>query len=89
MCSGDVDRPHPDAASPFTAFPVSSVVDAVIFDIDGTLLDSAAGIVAGFQHTLQVMGIETEEVLHSEARRIPVRTPSGVTSSGNSVSATS
>lgn len=47
---------------------MSSVVDAVIFDIDGTLLDSAAGIVAGFRHTLQAMGIEppTEEVLHSD-----------------------
>ena len=29
---------------------------AVIFDIDGTLLDSAAGIVAGFRHALRSVG---------------------------------
>jgi phosphoglycolate phosphatase len=30
----------------------------VVFDIDGTLLDSAAGIVAGFQHALRSVGFE-------------------------------
>ncbi|MET0693737.1 MAG: HAD hydrolase-like protein [Propionibacteriaceae bacterium] len=30
----------------------------VVFDIDGTLLDSAAGIVAGFQHALSSVGFE-------------------------------
>lgn len=40
----------------------------VVFDIDGTLLDSAAGIVAGFQHALRSIGIEppSEEVLRSD-----------------------
>lgn len=31
---------------------------AVVFDIDGTLLDSAPGIVAGFQHALRSVGFE-------------------------------
>lgn len=30
---------------------------AVVFDIDGTLLDSAPGIVAGFQHALRSVGV--------------------------------
>lgn len=30
---------------------------AVVLDIDGTLLDSADGIVAGFRHTLEVVGV--------------------------------
>jgi phosphoglycolate phosphatase len=30
----------------------------VVFDIDGTLLDSAPGIVAGFQHALRSVGFE-------------------------------
>jgi phosphoglycolate phosphatase len=40
----------------------------VIFDIDGTLLDSADGIVAGFQHALRSAGIEPpdEGVLRSD-----------------------
>jgi len=33
-------------------------VEVVIFDIDGTLLDSADGIVAGFQHALRSAGVE-------------------------------
>jgi len=41
---------------------------AVIFDIDGTLLDSADGIVAGFRHALQAMGLTPPEeaVLRSD-----------------------
>jgi phosphoglycolate phosphatase len=31
---------------------------AVVLDIDGTLLDSADGIVAGFRHTLEAVGVE-------------------------------
>ncbi len=40
----------------------------VIFDIDGTLLDSAAGIVAGFRHALGAMGLAapSEEELRSD-----------------------
>ena len=34
---------------------------AVIFDIDGTLLDSAAGIVAGFRHALQQRRLRATE----------------------------
>jgi phosphoglycolate phosphatase len=30
----------------------------VVFDIDGTLLDSATGIIAGFQHALRSVGFE-------------------------------
>lgn len=33
-------------------------VSAVVFDIDGTLLDSATGIVTGFQHALRSVGFE-------------------------------
>lgn len=40
----------------------------VVFDIDGTLLDSAAGILAGFQHALRAGGVpvpsETELRVH-------------------------
>ena len=41
---------------------------AVIFDIDGTLLDSAAGIVAGFRHALRSVGFAppTDAVLRSD-----------------------
>jgi len=41
---------------------------AVIFDIDGTLLDSAAGIVAGFRHALHSVGFTPpcDEVLRSD-----------------------
>lgn len=41
---------------------------AVIFDIDGTLLDSAAGIVAGFRHALRSVGFAppSDEVLRSD-----------------------
>ena len=41
---------------------------AVIFDIDGTLLDSAAGIVAGFRHALRSVGFAppTDSVLRSD-----------------------
>jgi phosphoglycolate phosphatase len=43
-------------------------VTAVIFDIDGTLLDSATGIVAGFQHALRSVGFEPpdEQTLRSD-----------------------
>lgn len=41
---------------------------AVIFDIDGTLLDSAAGIVAGFATAMRAVGLEPppESVLRSD-----------------------
>jgi len=41
---------------------------AVIFDIDGTLLDSAAGIVAGFRHALRSVGFPppSDAVLRSD-----------------------
>ena len=41
---------------------------AVVFDIDGTLLDSAAGIVAGFRHALRSVGFTppTDAVLRSD-----------------------
>jgi phosphoglycolate phosphatase len=41
---------------------------AVIFDIDGTLLDSAAGIVAGFRHALRSVGFAppSDAVLRSD-----------------------
>ena len=35
-----------------------SGTSAVVFDIDGTLLDSADGIVAGFAHALRSVGVE-------------------------------
>jgi phosphoglycolate phosphatase len=40
----------------------------VVFDIDGTLLDSAPGIIAGFQHALRSVGFEPpeEQVLRSD-----------------------
>jgi phosphoglycolate phosphatase len=40
----------------------------VVFDIDGTLLDSASGIVAGFQHALRSVGFEPpdQQVLRSD-----------------------
>lgn len=43
-------------------------LSAVVFDIDGTLLDSAAGIVAGFQHALRSVGFAppAEAVLRSD-----------------------
>jgi phosphoglycolate phosphatase len=34
-----------------------AAVRTVVFDIDGTLLDSAAGILAGFQHALRAGGV--------------------------------
>jgi phosphoglycolate phosphatase len=37
---------------------VWSGVSAVVFDVDGTLLDSADGIVAGFAHALRSVGVE-------------------------------
>jgi phosphoglycolate phosphatase len=43
-------------ARPATAFA------AVIFDLDGTLLDSAEGIVAGFQHAMTSVGFEPPDV---------------------------
>ena len=36
----------------------NTAVPVVVFDIDGTLLDSAAGIIAGFQHALRSVGFE-------------------------------
>ena len=41
---------------------------AVVFDIDGTLLDSAPGIVAGYAHALAAVGfpVPSEEVLRSD-----------------------
>ncbi len=43
-------------------------LSAVIFDIDGTLLDSAGGIVAGFRHALTSVGFESpsDELLRSD-----------------------
>lgn len=43
-------------------------VQAVVFDIDGTVLDSATGIVAGFQHALRSVGFEPpdEQTLRSD-----------------------
>lgn len=40
----------------------------VVFDIDGTLLDSATGIVAGFRHALRTVGFEPpdERALRSD-----------------------
>jgi len=40
----------------------------VVFDIDGTLIDSAAGIVAGYQYALASVGfaVPTEKVLRSD-----------------------
>ena len=40
-----------------TSSPWPTDLAAVIFDIDGTLLDSADGIVAGFRHALTSVGI--------------------------------
>ena len=40
-----------------TSAPWPTDLTAVIFDIDGTLLDSADGIVAGFRHALTSVGI--------------------------------
>ncbi|HEY5786772.1 MAG TPA: HAD hydrolase-like protein [Microlunatus sp.] len=37
--------------------PAPTGVATVVFDIDGTLLDSAAGILAGFQHALRAGGV--------------------------------
>ena len=37
--------------------PAPAAVRTVVFDIDGTLLDSAAGILAGFQHALRAGGV--------------------------------
>jgi phosphoglycolate phosphatase len=39
-------------------------VSAVIFDIDGTLLDSAPGIVAGFQHAMGSVGVPVPDAQH-------------------------
>jgi phosphoglycolate phosphatase len=39
------------------ARPGGSNVDVVIFDVDGTLLDSAPGIVDGFQHAVAAVGL--------------------------------
>lgn len=36
-------------------------ITTVVFDIDGTLLDSATGILAGFQHALTVGGVAVPE----------------------------
>ena len=48
--------------------PAPAGVTTVVFDIDGTLLDSAAGILAGFQRALQAGGVavpaETELRVH-------------------------
>lgn len=45
-----------------------SAPPAVIFDIDGTLLDSAAGIIAGFAYALRAVGIEppSEDTLRGD-----------------------
>lgn len=37
--------------------PAWARVTAVVFDVDGTLLDSAPGIIAGFAHALRSVGI--------------------------------
>lgn len=46
----------------------SPAAPTVVFDIDGTLLDSAPGIVAGFQHALRSVGFVPPEtaVLHAD-----------------------
>ena len=48
--------------------PPPEEVSTVVFDIDGTLLDSATGILAGFRRSLQSVGVpvptETELRLH-------------------------
>lgn len=41
--------------------PVPTDLGLVVFDIDGTLLDSAAGILAGFQVALEVGGVEVPD----------------------------
>ena len=39
------------------AAPPTADVRTVVFDIDGTLLDSATGILAGFRHSLESVGV--------------------------------
>ncbi|HEY5980924.1 MAG TPA: HAD hydrolase-like protein [Microlunatus sp.] len=41
--------------------PAPADVRTVVFDIDGTLLDSAAGILAGFQRALRAGGVSVPE----------------------------
>ena len=43
-------------------------VSAVVLDVDGTLIDSAEGIVAGFRHALGAVGVEppSDAVLHAD-----------------------
>ena len=43
-------------------------MQAVVFDVDGTLLDSAPGIVAGYAHALAAVGfpVPSEEVLRGD-----------------------
>ena len=59
-------------------------VRTVVFDIDGTLLDSAAGILAGFQRALQVGGVvvpaESELRVHLGPPLRDFLTLAGVTS---------
>jgi phosphoglycolate phosphatase len=49
-------------------------VPVVVFDIDGTLLDSATGIIAGFQHALRSVGFEPPD---AAALRLDLGPPVG------------
>jgi phosphoglycolate phosphatase len=48
--------------------PPWSDVAAVVLDVDGTVLDSAEGIVAGFRHALETVGVTppADDVLRSD-----------------------
>jgi phosphoglycolate phosphatase len=50
--------PEGEVADHASTDQVSAGPAVVVFDIDGTLLDSAPGIVAGFQHALRSVGFE-------------------------------
>jgi len=57
----------PSDAVPSDAAPPGAT-SVVVFDVDGTLLDSALGIVAGFRHAAETVGLPapSEETLRSD-----------------------
>jgi phosphoglycolate phosphatase len=54
--------------SPAATGLVPAGLAAVVLDVDGTVVDSADGIVAGFRHALAAVGVESpsEEVLRAD-----------------------
>ena len=47
--------------------------DAVLFDVDGTLIDSAPGIRETFAHTFQQLGIDDKNIDYNQFFGPPLR----------------